>query len=52
MLVLMIFSDLSNILLPNLQWLCIISQSVMQKNWFAVFDFEVKITAWAHMIKT
>ena len=34
-----------NILLPNLVWLCIIiiSQNVMQKNWFTVFN--VKVTA-------
>ena len=40
-----------NILLPNLVWLCIIiiSQNVMQKNWFTVFN--VKVTVRAYIIK-
>ena len=43
-------SELQNILLPNLVWLCsIISQSVMQKNWFTVFN--VKVIARAYVIK-
>ena len=37
-------------LLQNWVWLCgIISQSVMQKNWFTVFN--VKVTARAYIIK-
>ena len=44
----MISSEPLNILLPNLVWLCsIISQSVMQKNWFTVFN--VKVTARTYM---
>ena len=46
----MIFSESQNILLPNLVWWCsIISQSVMQKNWFTIFN--VKVTARAYIIK-
>ena len=45
----MIFSKPPNILLPNLVFWCIImSGSVMQKDWFAVF--KVKVTARAHII--
>ena len=47
MFVQMIFSEPQNILLPNLVLLCsIISQSVMQKNWFTLFN--VKVTARAY----
>ena len=46
----MISSESSNILFPNLVLSCIImSRSVMQKDWFAIF--RVKVTARAHMIK-
>ena len=46
----MISSELQNILLPNLVWLCsIISLSVIQKDWFIVFN--VKVTARADIIK-
>ena len=46
----MISSKTPIFLLPNLVELCIIiSQSVIQKNWFAVF--KGKVTARAHMIK-
>ena len=45
-----ISSEPQNILMPNLVWLCsIISQSIMQKNWFIVFN--VKVTARAYIIK-
>ena len=44
-----ISSEPQNILLPILIWLCsIINQSVMQKNWFTVFN--VKATAKGQMI--
>ena len=50
MFVRMICSEPHNILLPNLVWLCsFISQSVMQKYWFTVFN--VKVTARAYIIK-
>ena len=50
MFVLTISSEPQNILLPNLVWLCsIISQNVLQKNWFTVFN--VKVTARAYIIK-
>ena len=40
-------SEPQNILSPNLVWLCsIISQSVMQKNWFIVFSVEVTVRAY------
>ena len=43
-------SEPQNILLPNLVWLCsIISQSVVQKNWFTVF--KVTVTVGAYIIK-
>ena len=46
----MISSEPQNILSPNLVWLCsIISQSVMQKNWFTLLN--VKVTAKACIIK-
>ena len=46
----MISSEPQNILLPNVVCLCsIINQSVMQKNWFIVFN--VKVTARAYIIK-
>ena len=39
-----------NILVPNLVWLCsIISQNVLEKNWFTVFN--VKVTIRAYIIK-
>ena len=50
MLVQTISSEPRNILLPNLVCLCsIMSQSVMQKNWFTVFN--VKVTARAYLFK-
>ena len=46
----MIPSKPPNILFPNLVlWCIIMSQSVMQKDWAAIF--KVKVTARAHMIK-
>ena len=46
----MISSKPPNMLLLNLVlWCSIISRSVMQKDWFAIF--KVKVTARAHMIK-
>ena len=51
MFVQMIFSELLNLLLPNMVWWCIImSQIVFQKNWFAVF--KVKVTVMDNVIKT
>ena len=45
-----ISSEPKNILSPNLVWWCsITSQSVLQKNWFTVFN--VKVTVRAFMIK-
>ena len=45
-----ISSEPQDILLPNLVWLCsVISQNVMQKNWFTVFS--VKVTVRAYIIK-
>ena len=45
-----ISSEPQNILSRNVVWLCsIMSQSVMQKNWFTVFN--VKVTARAYIIK-
>ena len=45
-----IFSEPQNILLPYLVWLCsIMSQSVMQKNQFTVFN--VKVTVRAYITK-
>ena len=45
MLVQMISSEMLNLLLPNLVWWCIIiSQNVLQKDWFAVFKVKVTIT--------
>ena len=45
-----ICSEPHNILLPNLVWLCsFISQSVMQKYWFTVFN--VRVTARAYIIR-
>ena len=42
MFVQMIFSELLNLLLPNLVWWCIImSQIVCQKDWFNVFKVKV-----------
>ena len=50
MFVRMISSELLNILLPNLVGLCsIVSQNVMQKNWFTVFN--VNFTDRAYIIK-
>ena len=50
MFVQMISSEPQNILLPNMVWLCsIIGQSVMQKNWFTLFN--VKVTGRAYIIK-
>ena len=50
MFVQMISSKPPNILFPNLVLSCIImSRSVMQKDWFAIF--RVKVAARAHMIK-
>ena len=44
-------SEPQNDLSPNLVWLCsIMSQSIMQKNWFTVFN--VQVTVRAHIIKT
>ena len=41
----MIFSELLNLLLPNLVWWCIImSQIVFQKDWFAVFKVKVAVS--------
>ena len=46
----MISSESQDILLPNPLWSCsFISQSVMQKNWFTLFND--KVTARAYMIK-
>ena len=46
-----ISSEPQDILSPNLVWLCsMISQSVIQKNWFTMFN--VKVTARAYIIKT
>ena len=46
----MVSSEPQNVWLSNLVWSCsIISQSVIQKNWFTVFD--VKVTASAYTIK-
>ena len=42
----MIFSKLTNILLSNLVlWRIIMSQSIMQKVWFAIFKVNVTVTA-------
>ena len=50
MFVQMISSIPPNILFPNLVlWCIIMSQSVMQRDWFVIF--KVKFTARAHMIK-
>ena len=50
MFVQIISSEPPYILLPNQVWLCsIISQSVMQKKWFTVFN--VKVTVRSYMIK-
>ena len=50
MFVQMIFSKPSNILFSSLVlWFIIMSLSVMQKDWFAIF--KVKVTARAHMIR-
>ena len=50
MFVQMMSSEPQNILLSNLVWLCsIMSQSVVQKNWFSVF--KVRVTARAYIIK-
>ena len=50
MFVEMIFSEPPNILCSNLElWFIVMSQGVMQKDWFAIF--KVKVTARAHMIK-
>ena len=51
MFVQMVSSEPPNILCPNLVLRCIIlSQNVLQKDWFA--SFKVKVTARAHMIKS
>ena len=43
-------SEPQNDLSPNLVWLCsIMSHSIMQKNWFTVFN--VKVTVRAYIIK-
>ena len=45
-----IYSEPLNLPLPNLVWWCVImDQSVLQKDWFAVFM--VKVTVRAHIIK-
>ena len=44
-----LYSLLPNILSPNLAWWCIMSQSVMQRDWFATFN--LKVTARTLMIK-
>ena len=50
MFVQIIFSKPPDILFPNLVlWCIVMSQSVMQKDWFVIF--KVKVTARAHMIK-
>ena len=47
----MISSEPQIVFSPNLVWLCgTMSQSVVQKNWFTVFN--VKVTARAYIIKT